>query len=292
MPDVRARIAMARQRFGKMRHLWDDKNLHVKLRMRLYKASVCSILTYGSEAWTLTKEVRRAINGANSQMVSVITGKTPHQEASGKWRTFDLVMWIRARRLQWTGHILRMGSERKLKQALYEMFVRPREGDMLMDVPNTNGSWRELLKYAVDKDYWRTRVRAMRQPRVRVEIKPRVKQPVRRSTRIRDAAAATSDSAAAESSDAAAAATSICDTTVTSTRATNTATTSGIPDNVTSAKRYRDRDVHEIFLRPGKHRKQPPKKKRIKKNPRPLTNKERTPFARTHYEHHHGKGQT
>ena len=31
MPDVRIRIAMARQRFGKMRHIWRDNELHLNL---------------------------------------------------------------------------------------------------------------------------------------------------------------------------------------------------------------------------------------------------------------------
>ena len=169
MTDVRRRIAMARTRFGQLRHIWHDKRLHYKLRLRLYKASVCSILTYGSEAWCLSAEVIRAINGANANMMSVISGKTQKQEATPKWRSFDLVKWIRARRLQWAGHILRMYRDRKLKQAVYEMYKMRREGDLLMDVPKTE-SWRELTTYAWDKDYWRARVRAMRQPRVAVEV--------------------------------------------------------------------------------------------------------------------------
>ena len=106
LPDVSRRIAMARQRFGKMRHIWTCKVLHLRLRLRLYIASVCSILTYGSEAWNLTAEVRRKINGANSQMLSVITGKTQREEASETTCSFNLVRAVRARRLQWLGHIL------------------------------------------------------------------------------------------------------------------------------------------------------------------------------------------
>lgn len=116
MEDVRARISMVRRRFCKLRHIWHDAILHENLRIRLYKVCVCSILTYGSEAWNISDEVEKAINGANAAMMSVITGKTPHQEASSKWRTFDLVRWVRGRRLQWLIHILRMWSEeRKLK---------------------------------------------------------------------------------------------------------------------------------------------------------------------------------
>ena len=74
-----------------------------------------------------------------------------------------------SRRLQWLGHIRRMGPERKLKQTVFEMFKVRREGDLMMDAPATS-SWRELTEFACDKTYWSTRVRSMRQPRVRVEF--------------------------------------------------------------------------------------------------------------------------
>ena len=112
----------------------------------------------------------RAINGANASMLCVISGKTQQQEATPKWRSFDLVKWIRARRLQWAGHILRMGQTRKLKQAVFEMFKLRREGDLLMDAP-TAKTWRELTTYAADKKYWKARVRAMKQPKVAVAVR-------------------------------------------------------------------------------------------------------------------------
>ena len=84
LKDIQTRIVRARTRFGKMRHLWHDKTLHYNLRLRLYKSSVCSIMVYGSEAWKLNAEAVKKLNGANAQMMSVISGKTPHQEASRK----------------------------------------------------------------------------------------------------------------------------------------------------------------------------------------------------------------
>ena len=162
LTDVKIRIATARQRFGKMRHIWADKRLHLNLRLRLYKSSVCSVMTYGAEAWKLDDKVSKALNGANSQMLSVITGRSPHDEASPGTRTFDLPRWIRARRLQWLGHILRMEDDRKLKQAVFEIFKAPSQGDLLMDAPTVK-SWRELKQYAADRDYWKARVRSFRQ---------------------------------------------------------------------------------------------------------------------------------
>ena len=63
-----------------------------------------------------------------------------------------------------------MDSERKIKQDVYEMFMNRSEGDILMDALMMTGSWRELLRYAANKDYRRTRVRKMQQPRARVEL--------------------------------------------------------------------------------------------------------------------------
>ena len=112
----------------------------------------------------MTRRVTVVLNGADASMVSIITSKTVREE-SAVGKSFDLVKWIRARKLQWLGHILRMGRERKLKQALFVMFKERQAGDMLMDAPETS-SWRELCTYACDRDYWRTRVRDLRQPRV------------------------------------------------------------------------------------------------------------------------------
>ena len=83
MTDVSNRIVMARRRFDKMHHLQTDNNLHVKLSLRLYNVTVYSILTYGSEAWTLSEDVRKVVNGANTTILSIITGLTPHEEANG-----------------------------------------------------------------------------------------------------------------------------------------------------------------------------------------------------------------
>ena len=161
LADVERRINLAVARFGKMRHIWKSSDLHMRLRMRLYISSVCSILTYGSETWNLTNEVRRKLNGVNSRMVSIITGKTPHEEASDGTRSFDLVRAVRARRLSWLGHILRMDQDRLLVKAVKHLYEDGNEGDILMDAPTTS-SWDELLKWAADRKKWRMRVYKVR----------------------------------------------------------------------------------------------------------------------------------
>ena len=94
--DVRRRIGMATSRMGELRHVF---NSHIKfgLKMKVYKTAVCSLLTYGSEAWHLDDKVTAMLNGANARLLSRFTGKDAHAEASARTRTYDLVKAIKVR---------------------------------------------------------------------------------------------------------------------------------------------------------------------------------------------------
>ena len=90
-------------------------------------------------------------------MLAHITGHSQRTEATSATTTFNLVKWIRARRLKWVGHILRMDDERLIKQTLHYIFHNPQDGDILMDVRATD--CQHLLRQASDRDAWRRRVR-------------------------------------------------------------------------------------------------------------------------------------
>ena len=119
--DIKRRIAMAVARAGKLREIWQTEILTLKLKIRLYKSACCSILTYGSEAWVLDERACKLINGANASMLSHITGRSHREEANPKSTTFNLLKWIRARRIKWVGHILRMKDDRLVKRALHHI---------------------------------------------------------------------------------------------------------------------------------------------------------------------------
>ena len=126
-----------------MRNIWTEE-LILQLKLRLYKSAVCSILVYGAETWFLDECTKRMLNGANSAMLTHITGKTRHEEATPETRTFDIVTWIRARRIRWLGlgHILRLPDNegRLLKEAVKDIYEHPQEGDLSMDV-SISGDW-------------------------------------------------------------------------------------------------------------------------------------------------------
>ena len=161
MPDIRARCAMAKSRAGTLRHIWAT-GLSLDLKLRLYIACCCSIMVWGSEAWILDEEARKCINGANAFMLSHITGKTKKEEATQATTTFNIIAWIRARRLRWVGHILRLPDTRLIKQTLKVIFDNQQDGDILMDVEEDD--WEQMQRAARmdDKKLWRTRVNKIR----------------------------------------------------------------------------------------------------------------------------------
>ena len=59
-----------------------------------------SVVTYGCESWSLTKKVMRTLNGANSLILSRITGKSVQQEARADTTTYNLLNHIRRIRLK------------------------------------------------------------------------------------------------------------------------------------------------------------------------------------------------
>ena len=93
--DIRRRTALAATRCGQLRHCFDAKGISMATKLKIYMAAIISVLTYGSETWRLTKEAAAALNGANARLISRITGRTAHEEASPKRRTFDVLHAIR-----------------------------------------------------------------------------------------------------------------------------------------------------------------------------------------------------
>ena len=160
LPDIRSRCAMAKTRAGSLRHVWAS-DLPLDLKIRIYITACCSILVYGSEAWLLDDDARRIINGANAFTLSHITRKTKREEATTATTTFNILAWIRSRRLKWVGHILRLKpnkgkDERLIKQILRVIHDSPLDRDLLMDVKQQ--PWDQLVKAAADRDKWRADV--------------------------------------------------------------------------------------------------------------------------------------
>ena len=151
--DIKRRIALAMTRMGQLRHIFNS-NIGFGLKMRIYKTAICSLFTYGSEAWAMNTQAKAMLNGANARCLSRFTGKDAHQEASRYTRTYDMVEAIMSRRRKWLGHIMRMKGERLVKLAVEVQHNQRVEGNLFEGTP-AGLSYAQIATIAQDRDDWR-----------------------------------------------------------------------------------------------------------------------------------------
>ena len=73
---------MAASRCGILNHIFNSPAIPLDLKLKVYRTAVCSLLTYGSEAWQLTESTMTKLNGCNARCLSHITGLSAHEEVS------------------------------------------------------------------------------------------------------------------------------------------------------------------------------------------------------------------
>ena len=106
-------------KFNEYRTVLTTTKLPIYLRVRLYSALVVQPLIYGSSAWLLDTKLKQNLNGVSSKMLTSITKRTIHEEASSP--TFNIVEHVMKRRKSYLGHILRMEPERGVRRFLLEL---------------------------------------------------------------------------------------------------------------------------------------------------------------------------
>ncbi len=74
-------IVIAWSRYADLKRLLTAQDYQKGLCLRLLNASLISNLLYGCEAWKMSPQARRKLNGTVSKMLSRITGRTIAVEA-------------------------------------------------------------------------------------------------------------------------------------------------------------------------------------------------------------------
>ena len=114
--EVRRRIGIAKDCFQQMRSLFTNRNISMRLKIRMLKCYIWSIVTYGCEAWTITKELEKNLEAAEMWFlrrilkVSYLDRITNEEvlEMAGVDR--ELLQAITRRRMNFLGHTIRKGK--------------------------------------------------------------------------------------------------------------------------------------------------------------------------------------
>ena len=111
--DIQMRIGSAWSALYKLTPIWKS-NLDVSIKTEFFRATVKSVLTYSSQAWTLTKSLEKKLNGAYIRMLRATLNVHWSQRVTNKKLYNDLpkiTETIRYCRLKFSWHIWRHYEE-------------------------------------------------------------------------------------------------------------------------------------------------------------------------------------
>ena len=123
--ELQKTMSKASMLFGRLRErLWNNHNVSIRVKGKIYRAIILSTLLYGAETWTV---YRRHVKKLHAFMMR-------HLRSIMKIRWQDKVTNIKVlkraglpsmedllirKNLRWTGHLLRMPTDRLPRQVLY-----------------------------------------------------------------------------------------------------------------------------------------------------------------------------
>lgn len=111
--DLNIRIGKAWTALIKMDKIWKS-NLKKELKIGLFRATVESVLLYGSNSWTMTKEMERKINGTYTRLLRHVLNVSWRQHLTNRelyGNLPKLTDTICHRRVMFSGHCYRSSNE-------------------------------------------------------------------------------------------------------------------------------------------------------------------------------------
>ena len=107
--DIKVRKAKAWAACHKLKSIWSS-NLRKSIKIRLFTATVESVLLYGSETWTITKRLEKMVDGCYTRMLRMALGVSWQQHMTNAELYGSLPKAsskMAERRLKLAGHIHR-----------------------------------------------------------------------------------------------------------------------------------------------------------------------------------------
>ena len=123
--EIQRRMAKASASFGRLRQrLWNNHHVSMRVKGKIYRAIVLSTLLYGAEAWTVYRRQVKKLHAfmmrhLRSIMRITWVDKVTNKEILERTGLPSMEDLLIRKNLRWTGHLMRMSSDRLPKQVLY-----------------------------------------------------------------------------------------------------------------------------------------------------------------------------
>ena len=166
--EVRARIAIAKQKFIEMKDVLTSRKLSLPLRKRLVQCYVLSTLLYASETWTLSQNLVGKLEALEMWIyrrmfrisyVDHVTNEEVLQRAKAKRSLIDN---IKRRKIEYFGHLVRADNIQK-ELLVGEIEGTRRRGKQRRKWSTDICEWmessmEECMRHARNRRQWRIRV--------------------------------------------------------------------------------------------------------------------------------------
>ena len=165
--EFKVRKAKAWSACHKMKKIWKSK-LRRNLKIRLFQATVESILLYGSDTWTITQSLSKKIDGCYTRMLRMalnVDWRLHISNAAVYGSLPKVTTKIRQRRMKLAGHIQRhddlMAHNLLLWEPVHGHRGRGRPHVTFVDTLRRDTeltSTEEIGRLMNDRDMWRDRI--------------------------------------------------------------------------------------------------------------------------------------
>ena len=111
--EIRARLAMARASMLKLANIWNDKNITKSMKIRLIKALIWPIATYGCESWTINQREEAMIQAFELWIYRRLLQVTYKEHKTNNWileqvgQAPQLLNIVKRQKLSYFGHVKR-----------------------------------------------------------------------------------------------------------------------------------------------------------------------------------------
>ena len=161
--DFTVRKALAWSACHRLRKVWTSQ-LSRRLKVRLFLATVESVLLYGAETWTITKSMQKQLDGCYTRMLRMAVNVSWKSHLTNEQLYMELPKVstkVRQRRLRLAGHCVRHSEEEASKLVLWQPTEgRPRRVTYIDNLLQDTGmeNTQELRTSMEDRESWRMRV--------------------------------------------------------------------------------------------------------------------------------------
>ena len=168
--DIDTRLTKAWTAINRLSVIWKS-DLTDKMKRSFFQAAIISILLYGCTTWTLTKQLKKRLDGNYTRILRAILNKSWRQHPT-KQQLYGylppIMKTIQIRRTRPAGHCWRSRDELISDILLWTpshgraKAGRPARTDIQQLCEDMGCSPEDLLKVMNDREWWRERVRDIR----------------------------------------------------------------------------------------------------------------------------------